>query len=1100
MRLSSHFTTFNQMSPLFLLFFLCRSQILPLSSAPRRLYTSIDWTLPQYYETRRVVQAEDRIVHFTKGNSGILVATFDVNLQKWVSSKEFSTWMVDAAGWYLPHYFGTIRLASIGENVYIYVRGMVESTLAVYNARTFELTPLPFYAYLLDAEGYGNPGYYDTVRMVASGSVLYISARDNTGIRLAGFNTLTSAWFMLPTLAQFLDDAVWTQAKYYKTFQTVAIASKLWFMFRGADGLYLFSFSLITQLWTYSSSPALLIFNDVDSWGLPCYYETFQMVATSTGFYISARGYAGFLTFFYDISTQLFQQNSLALFSDVLNWNLMIYYETIHVVACGDAIMAIGRGTLNLQMGRLETPAGLWSLRAIRTRFTDAEHWDLRYRYWGLVEVCIADTLYAIGRDGDYLVMERYSVSADLWSAGETITSRTCDVSCQVCASVSAIDCTYCHQNAHLSGNSPSSCACNSGYFPNTDAGNCFLCHPSCKECVNYLCTACSPNASFAALSQPSVCKCDTGFFPNPSENNCSQCSVTCFECLGAGNTQCTACKVYASLANGACVCAQRYYMDNPSGDCYQCDYTCKMCTGPLVTHCVDCFNQAHISIYNTCECDDEYFPSPDAVHCFPCPHLCGYCLSAQICVNCKSNAYLHQDICRCSDGYYENPHTTECQLCSEGCASCILTGCFRCISPLNLYHGVCVQVCPSDMLVVENTCVEAPPEPILSVFPNNTLELSFTKSLSRVIAASDIAIQVFDGYIIYNPTWNMSTLVVMTSYLIDLAFPVSTAPTNYSSVLLLFNDPSSLQDLQGRVISKSNLTASLNPFPAVSPSIPSLTKNSSASQEASTTVQGALTVSLASSLFTGSPTLLLSLFNQLQLVTYIPLINVKIPDSFGNTLLGLSVNGFSFNPLSFLYDSGKASAPPSFARSCGFDTSLFLLNSSSLILSFACVLFTFLPILLLSQLSNCPLFSYYFAHLAGKYHWGIPLSVWLQVYLDAGISGLLQFYDYSWAQYGAKENGVLAGGCLCLFFLTPAFLILFIIRNREKMLNRSDSDFNSRWGALYEEFRVASGLPSIAFYAYFILRRCVYGIVLICLHSYPTFQLFSSLTTSVLV
>lgn len=60
------------------------------------------------------------------------------------------------------------------------------------------------------------------------------------------------------------------------------------------------------------------------------------------------------------------------------------------------------------------------------------------------------------------------------------------------------------------------------------------------------------------------------------------------------------------------------------------------------------------------------------------------------------------------------------------------------------------------------------PPEPRLSVFPNNTLELFFTKPLSRLVEVTDIAIQVFDGYMVYMPNWNMNALAEMTSYLID--------------------------------------------------------------------------------------------------------------------------------------------------------------------------------------------------------------------------------------------------------------------------------------------------------------------------------------------
>lgn len=102
--------------------------------------------------------------------------------------------------------------------------------------------------------------------------------------------------------------------------------------------------------------------------------------------------------------------------------------------------------------------------------------------------------------------MERLSVSGNTWESVETITSLTCHPSCQVCFSAAATAYTYCRSFAHLSGSSPNSCVCNSGYFPNPHAGSCSPCHFSCMECSgasDQLCTMCFSHASYSAISLP---------------------------------------------------------------------------------------------------------------------------------------------------------------------------------------------------------------------------------------------------------------------------------------------------------------------------------------------------------------------------------------------------------------------------------------------------------------------------------------------------------------------------------------------------------------------------------------------------------------------
>lgn len=1121
-----------------------------VSPTPRVLYGAVDWTLPCYYETTQAVQAGNRLVHLTRGPNGVLVSTFDTIQQKWVSSKEFA-WAEDVHGWCQSPYFQTISMVALDSNVYLYTRWILGSLLVKFDPATATFTSFPNIGYFADAYGYVSPPYCWTIRVAALGSCIYVTGMGNGFFDLVAFDTLTSTWSSLPSLVDPLILA-WTQPMYYETFQIVGQGTLLWFMMRGQAGLYIFSFDTLVQTWSFSGAPTLLDYRDSVGWDQPQHYKTIQLRAVSNGLYIAGRGISWVISYFYNTNTHVFQPVSGYLeYTDVEGWAVSQYYHTVKITACEDSLVIIGRGANMLVTGYLQSPTSNWQPRAPVSTFTDANHWDDIYRYWGLSAVCIGDSLYVVGRDLDYLKTERYRISTDTWTSVETITSRNCDPTCQVCLSTSNLDCTYCYPGAHLTALSPAQCICDNDHYPDPTSANCSPCHSSCKKCSSssdYGCLECYPNSALIG-SAPNFCQCNSGAFPDNSPAHCTLCALTCRECQGPSPQDCTmcltnaellhppvssceckagfglssalvcvlcnkqcytcreeannclSCKVYASLSNGKCMCDRNYYMDTSNGECYQCNATCKSCSGPLSTHCEECMSGAALSSASECTCKSGYFPNPDAVHCRPCSHLCAKCISAETCSECLFQAKQVNNSCQCIEGAYEQSDIPACAQCPLYCSACIATGCLSCVPNWILYHAECVQVCPLGMLVIENRCVEAPPEPSLAVLPNNTLDVRFSKSLARPLLASDYALLLSDYYSIYTPAWNMTVLETNRSYQIELDLSSFKQPKDYSSIQLIFNDPTSLRDSESLSISKSTLNATLYPFPPLLQPLPSpVGLSSPAAVQAATTVKGATTAALTSALFAGNPISMFSLLNQLQLITFIPMVNVTLPDQFANSLLGLNVNEFVFNPFDHLYDVNKANKPPTFIAISGFETSLFLLNSSSLVLTSIWIIASYTVVTLLANIISLPTIQYSLAHLQVKYHWEVLLRTWIQLYLDVGVCSLLQFYEYSWSQYGGKENGIVAGTFLAVFFLTPGFIIVFTISNRNLMLSRANSDFNARWGTLYEEFRRTEGLQSIAFYAYFVSRRCLYAVVLVCMHSYPTFQLFSSLTTSLMV
>ena len=1067
----------------------------PYKAHARKLYTTADFTQPKYYETTSAVQVGVYIIYFTRGPEGILISQFDTGLQKWVKAKEFN-WLSDADGWGLEQFYGTICVVAMNLKMYVYARATWGSNIAEYDPETGSLSNYPFSSYLCDADGFTNPIYYKTVRMAAVGSLLYVSARDLAGIHLASFNPSTSIWSILPTFTQVIMTTVqWATFGYYTTFRMVSQGNSLWYFVRGPEGLNLFSFNTLSSTWplpiiTYAQ------YADGPGWYLAKYSETFRLVSTANGLYVMARSCCGMYTVFCNVNTAAVSSVVMrSYYTDGLGWEPVEHRRTLELTSCGgDTVIMSGRGGSLLYISRLNTPTSAsWIVAATQPSFTNAAGWNQIYRYWTLNPVCVGDSFYVVGRNLDSLEIVKYSIASDSWNPRETITSLPCSAPCQVCFYISVTGCTYCYPHAHLSTTSPSSCLCDSGYFPDPGVYHCSICQPTCLECngpSNQQCTTCISNAQLV-FPPTSNCQCEAEFYLN-SSYFCLPCNIQCYLCTGNGPDQCFACKDNAVLHVNSCQCAETYYM-NTAGICISCKSTCKTCSDSI--SCLSCFAGAQMSTL-TCECALGYFPLPDPSHCSACSSQCVVCKSTEKCEKCGSNAELIAGLCYCSEGYYSTSGVLDCLSCPLGCLSCNAEICMKCLANWYLYEEKCTQTCPAGMVVREEKCAEVAPGPSLNVHPNNTLALLFSKPLTKIVQMTDVDIQVDDLENIFNSTWTI-TLINLTSYLIDLHF-AHFIPTSSATATLTFLDPSALHDFAGNSLTKLTLSASLHPFSSLpTPSKPTSTP---AAQAASAASQGAVAGAAVSSLFGGSPVGLFSLLNQLQLITYINFINVTLPEDLANTLQGLAMSSVFVTPFGYIYDENKAKEAPSFAKDNNYTSTLFLINANSLVLASCAALLAYFFVSLLSHMPGSKVMRNYFSELRSEYHWSVPLRLWLQLYLDVGVAALLQFYDFSWGQYGVVANGVAAGLLLCAFVVTPLAVPVFMQAHEKKLLKRTDSDFNKRWGTLFMEFRSANSFRVVAFYPYFLIRRCVFAILLIYCNSSPLLQLLYSLSASLTV
>ncbi|KAK8896790.1 hypothetical protein M9Y10_014708 [Tritrichomonas musculus] len=93
------------------------------------------------------------------------------------------------------------------------------------------------------------------------------------------------------------------------------------------------------------------------------------------------------------------------------------------------------------------------------------------------------------------------------------------------------------------------------------------------------------------------------------------------------------------------------------------------------------------------------------------CSENCFACTSAEVCVKCFDNFYLHENKCvsKCPEGFRGSGSV--CEQCRENCKSCESSKdvCDVCFDSYFLYHGQCVAECPEGTRTSGTNCEDCP-------------------------------------------------------------------------------------------------------------------------------------------------------------------------------------------------------------------------------------------------------------------------------------------------------------------------------------------------------------------------------------------------------
>ena len=284
-----------------------------------------------------------------------------------------------------------------------------------------------------------------------------------------------------------------------------------------------------------------------------------------------------------------------------------------------------------------------------------------------------------------------------------------CHNSCLSCTGITESDCISCNDSNAEVELITGKCECNTGYVKINNI--CTKCHDSCFNCTGISesdCIACSDfNAKVSTIN--SKCECMNGFID--LNNICTKCHDSCFNCTGITNVDCISCKdsnAEVSLMTSECECKIGYYLSNFS--CHQCHKSCLSCSGGTENDCLVCIDSnSYVSDQGNCVCLQGYTKSNfDNITCLnlsgdlhtcglgyfllnftceKCNENCSECENFEFCTACNDQSMIFIDQkCVCPDEFISVSGTCECSLnhykLNGTCTEC-LVGCDQCLSDL---------------------------------------------------------------------------------------------------------------------------------------------------------------------------------------------------------------------------------------------------------------------------------------------------------------------------------------------------------------------------------------------------------------------------------
>ena len=216
----------------------------PASSA----YFGRTWDDPKYYETMRAVECAGKLFVGARGSTKFHLACYDPATAQWSYSKS-GGWLADAQGWAHEKHYKTVRMTSVGGKVYVTARGSRELHIKCFDAASATWEAVTYPSYFPDADQWGDPKYYETMRAVECAGKLFVGARGSTKFHLACYDPATAQWSYSKSGGWLADAQGWAHEKHYKTVRMTSVGGKVYVTARGSRELHIKCFDAETSGW-----------------------------------------------------------------------------------------------------------------------------------------------------------------------------------------------------------------------------------------------------------------------------------------------------------------------------------------------------------------------------------------------------------------------------------------------------------------------------------------------------------------------------------------------------------------------------------------------------------------------------------------------------------------------------------------------------------------------------------------------------------------------------------------------------------------------------------------------------------------------------------
>ncbi len=240
-----------------------------------------DWNQPQYYETLRLadINGDGQAELIFRGPFGLFTWAFDRAQGQWQRLDAGDLGLYDTAGWNLPQYYRTLRLADIDGDgkAELVIRGTAGLLTFAFDTRTSKWVNIESgVPALTDADKWNQPEYYETIQLadINGDGQAELIFRGPFGLFTWAF--VQGQWQNLNAGDLGLyDTAGWNQPQYYRTLRLADINGdgQAELLIRGAAGLRTYAFDTRTSKWV-GLNAGLLGLADVHLWNSPEYYST----------------------------------------------------------------------------------------------------------------------------------------------------------------------------------------------------------------------------------------------------------------------------------------------------------------------------------------------------------------------------------------------------------------------------------------------------------------------------------------------------------------------------------------------------------------------------------------------------------------------------------------------------------------------------------------------------------------------------------------------------------------------------------------------------------------------------------------------------------